>query len=350
MRLRLYDLRISEFPATNGICATDVHSVAMLANRCQRRLLYCKEAGEEGWYGTWAEVEYHGISRTIPYITLPSEHARIERLNVCRQSVPLQNQFYEYLTFGNGRMPQYYQNDDWCLPQGYMRNDAITWINLPNPPQMLRIYSTSSADANTRRVLIQGVDSNDNVVRTMDGPNQVQGEYVTLEPVFADTTFSYKEITGLQKDVTAGTIQFMALDPTTGVETLIHTMEPGEKVAGYRRYYLSNLPCSCCAQNSCVTPSDVEVLAIVKLELIPVKVDQDYLLIQNLEALIEEAWSVHFSDLESASTSQKAIIHHANAVRLLNGELNHYLGVQQPAISFKPFGSARLERINIGMT
>jgi len=121
-------------------------------------------------------------------------------------------------------------------------------------------------------------------------------------------------------------------------------MEPSEQTASYRRYYLNGLPFNCCPNQEYV-----QVSAIAKLDFIPVQVDTDYTLIQNIEAIIEEAQAVRYSRIDSVSAKQMAAEKHIQAVRLLNGELTHFEGKNDPAIIFAPFGSARLERVKIGM-
>jgi hypothetical protein len=39
---------------------------------------------------------------------------------------------------------------------------------------------------------------------------------------------------------------------------------------------------------------------------------------------------------------------HRMAIGLLNGELTHYQGLNEPAVNFAPFGDARLWRRQIG--
>ena len=356
MRLRLYDARISELPEVDGLCASDLSAVAKLVNRAQRRLLYAREAGDEGWYGTFAEILFSGISRISPFITASRNIARIEHLTVCHKAVPVQNQFYEYLDFGNGRMPRLHPCDNWGVMQGYGRNNAVTFANKAETAQFIRIYSTSTADAAAgNRVLLQGFDQNGATIYSQDGEHQVQGEYLYLDTPFATSANQFThQLQGIQKDITQGTLSFFAVDPATAEETLIHTMEPSEETAGYRRYYLNNLPRNCCStglsSNDCaVNNATLQIKAICKLELVPARVDQDWLLIQNLEALIEEAKSIHFSDMQDSASKNQANFHHLNAVRLLISELRHYYGKDEPAVQFRPFGSARLERLNVSM-
>lgn len=346
-RLRLYDCRNSRLPEVIGLCTANTHGLAGFVNAAQRRLIYCKEAGDESWWGTWAEVSFPGLSRTTPYITLPREIARIEKIMVCRHTIPVQNQFYEYLDFGNGRMP-HTCGGDFCQMQALTRNNAVTFRDLSSPPQIIRIYPTDIADVNAnRRVMVQGTDSSNNVVYTQDGLNQVTGEFVTITSPFVDTTFQFNTLTGFQKDVTSGPIQIFQVNPTTGEEIMLMTMSPSERVSGYRRYYLHNLPRNCC--DGLAMGSAFSVTAIVKLDLIPVVSDTDYLLLHNLEAITEECISVRMSEMDNLDAQKLAAVHHINAVRLLNSEIAHYLGKQSPAVNFAPFGSAHLRCQKIGV-
>jgi hypothetical protein len=90
------------------------------------------------------------------------------------------------------------------------------------------------------------------------------------------------------------------------------------------------------------------MLAMVKLDLVPVRVDTDYLLIQSLEAVIAEAQSIRLGDMDSAGAKQQAQERHVQAIRYLNGLSAHYEGTEQPAVLFSPFGSAHLSRQMIG--
>ena len=217
-------------------------------------------------------------------------------------------------------------------------------------PQILRIYAINPADINaSRRVLFQGIDSNDNTVYSQDGFNQTTGIFVNVVSPFANTPMQFNSLTGIQKDVTSGDIQIFQVDPVTGAQTLISIMQPGEQVASYRRYYFGNLPCNNC-QIPQVGIQPLQVTAIAKLELIPVVADTDYLLIPNLEAITEECQSIRYSEIDSESAKKMAAERHTQAVRLLQGELVHYLGKTNAAVGFHPFGSASLDRIKIGMT
>lgn len=349
-RLRLYDCRVSRLASVIGSCQSDLRAVANVVNTAQRRLLYAKEAGDEGWFGTWAEVAFV-VDPATPIITLPREIARLEVVNVCNRPVPVNNQFYEYLEFGNGRMPKRQIHCPGQI-QVFSRNNGVTFRDMTNPPELIRIVPTDPLDVG-RRVLLQGLDNNGRVIYTQDGINRVIGVFVSLDVPFAISPMQFNALTGIQKDITAGPVQFFQVNPTTGEEILLLQMEPGEQTAFYRRYFLNPLPRNCCgfvaAPCAPVTsPPQVLVTAIAKLELIPVAVDTDYCLIQNLEAIIEECQSVRYSEADTPGAKQMAQDRHIQAIRMLNGELAHYLGINKPAVDVAPFGSARLECQKIG--
>lgn len=353
-RLRLLDFRFSRGPNDCGFLETDLFGVSNLVNSAQRRLLLAREAGDEGWYGTWAEMVFV-VSRAQPFITLPRGVARIEACTVCDNPVWVQNQFFEYLDFGNGTLPKRFRCQCGTYLQAYQRNNAITFTDL-TPGMRVACFTTSATDA-TKEVLIQGIDSaTGEPVRSQNGSGMSDGEFLELgdpgTPVM--TTVTFDRLTGIQKDQTDGPLQFFQVDPTTGDQSLIHIMEPSEMVAGYPRYYYDALPSNCCTgltSNCCQalpTNDNLQVKAIVKMDLVPAQVDTDYLLIQNLEALIEECLSVHYSTMDTMPAKQFVDFHHRNAIRYLQGELVHYLGAMRPAINFAPFGTANLNRVKVG--
>jgi hypothetical protein len=355
-RLRLYDLLTSRLPSLVGLCQSDVPQIANYVNSAQRRLIYAKECREEGWYGTWAEVAFN-VSQATPYITLPREIARLESVNVCNIPVPVQNQFYEYLAFGNGRMPKdnQWRGNNGILTSAFTRNNAVTFTEMVSAPQFIVAYITSQSDVG-KRSLIEGLDASGNPIYSTDVTNNVTGTFLTFEPPSVATPMTLSTLTGIQKDITVGEVRYYQHDPATGEEILLLTMQPGETTASYRRYYLHNLPRNCCVANpleatgcnAVQSTTLIQVTALAKLDLIPVVAPTDYLLIQNLEAIIEECQSVRLSEMDSLSAKQMAAERHKQAIGMLLGELAHFIGLNFPAVGFHPFGFAKLRRQKIG--
>ena len=344
-RLRLYDLRNSRFPRILGLCQDNIPEIANYANAIQETLILDKSSGDEGWHGSYAEI-FFNVSRTQPFITLPREIARIEAAAVCNNPVPINNSFFEYLQFGNGRMVSGRCNCPGALA-GYERNNAVLFTELTNTPQLIRAYINNAQDVG-KRAMISGFDSNNKQVYSQDNLVIVQGQFVALNSPFETWPIPFNRITGIQKDTTAGEIDFYQVDPTTGEEVLILTMQPSETTASYRRYYFNNLPCSCCSVPG-AEEGTVQVSAIAKLNPVPVTTDVDYLVLTSREAFIAEAQSLRLQEADTGSAQQMAQIHHQRAIRLLIGESSHYSGINNPAVGFFPFGDPRCETANLQM-
>lgn len=108
-------------------------------------------------------------------------------------------------------------------------------------------------------------------------------------------------------------------------------------------------PWNCCSTpNVNPTQNFVRCTAIAMLEHIPVKTDSDYFLIQEASALTLEAQAIRMSKNDSPAAQAQARNYHLDAVRLLIGQTSRYLGRDNPAIQFKPWGSATLARAGVG--
>jgi len=338
--LRLKDVRQSRIPEAIGACAADNGKLLEIVNEAQQRLVFA--GGETGWWGSWARTVFNVTGTTDPYITLPRSIARLINMDICRNPVRIQNEFYEFLEAGVGLQPG-------CECNGletYDRGMFPTFSDIVPPNKRLRFYITDAADIG-RRALVQGTDQNGTTIYSLDGVDEVTGIYVAFTQPFVDTPFDITTLTGLQKDFTVGQVRVFEVDTVTGVSRLILTMEPSEEVAGYRRYFLNGLPNNCCGSTD---PAAVttQVTAMAKLALIPVAVDSDYLLISNIAALKEECQAVRFGEMDDSTSAGQAALHHRNAIKLLNGELIHHLGKERPAINFAPFGTAKLSHQRIG--
>ncbi len=80
---------------------------------------------------------------------------------------------------------------------------------------------------------------------------------------------------------------------------------------------------------------------------LPVSRDTDWLAV-NLSAMIEEAQSIFYGDMETPQAMNLSARHHQKAIKLLNDELRSQLGESLPAINYQPFGTADLSRAGIG--
>jgi len=336
-RTTLLDVRTSRIPGAIGVGADDNTTLVPTVNEAMQRLLTDPMAPDEGWWGTWSIINFD-LAQDDPYFTTPRGVARVTAVDICKKPVLLRNQFYEYLDFGNGRRPLNCSGRPICENLGaFDRGPVVSFKQLDPPNKKLRIFATDETDYG-KRVLIGGKDAFDNIIYSQDGFNRVTGEYVVLGTPFTDMVNGLNEWNGVQKDITNGQVQFFELDTVTGDTRLLLTMEPGETVGHYRRYFVNGLPNSCCGSTT------IQVSALCRLEFIPVAVDTDFLIIGNLAALKEECQAIRYEEMDSGEAKQQAGLHHARALALLGGELDHFVGKTKVSIAVPIWGSDRLKR------
>jgi hypothetical protein len=321
-----------------GVCQADP-MVAAYCNESQERLLMDPMTPEGGWWGGTVTMNLTVYATNgHAYVTTPAEIASLVVMGVCQTPVNIRNGFYEYLSYGNGLQPKSLTCGSTCYQpfQAYERDNVFTFTDLLPIPQKVRIYISDARDA-TYRVLLQGKDQNLLTIYTSDPltGTSAPGEYLTLASPFVDSVNQFSSITGIQKDQTYGPLQFFQVDPTSGAENALSTMEPNEGAANYRRYLINGIPIN----NLCCTGlSSIQVSAQGRLDFVPVQNETDYLIIPNVPALIEESLSIRFSRMESDNASKQSLLHHARALALLNGQLDTYTGKTNTAISLKISG------------
>jgi hypothetical protein len=323
-------------PESIGKCVTDIGSIAALVNEAQERLLNDPLAPEEGWWGGWVKMVFNVTAPNATIIT-PREVARIVVMDVCKNPIRIRNGFYEYLQFGIGLQPTGCTTDCNQILQAYERETVISTTEFVGN-KTVRAYPVAAGDVG-KRVLVQGQDHNGNNVYTTDALTQspIQGEYIVLTSPFVTTTNVFSTLTGLQKDSTLDDVRLFQVDPIAGTETSLATMAPSELTAQYRTYFLNGL------QNNCCSGALIQVSAQCKLDYIPAKNDNDYLLIQSVPALIEECMSIRFGRMDTMAAQQMSELKHQKALKLLFGQLDNYLGKERTAIHVPLFGSDRLK-------
>lgn len=337
-RVRIQDILASRLPSKIGLCQSDVAGVCEAVNEAVQRLIYA--GGETGFWGTWAKMVFN-VPWSNPYITLPREVARLTNIDVCLCPVSLQNEWYEFLQFGNGLQPK----GDSCnsarcgsFLEGYDRGVAITAVDLVPGSKKIRVRASDARDA-TFRTLIQGLDQNSNVIYSTDGTEEVNGTYVNLILPFADTTMEISRLDGIQKDITAGVVRYYSVDVNTGAEVLLLTLQPSETTASYRRLFINGLSSACCSQAG-VPACHSQVVGMAKLDFIPCRVATDYTIINNIPAIGEAMQALRLGDMDNPVALGMDNAHWRSAIRLLNQELVHWQGKFNVAIQSHIFGSA----------
>lgn len=333
----------SQWPAEAlGLCQADPQVIAY-CNQSQDELLMDPMAPDEGWWGGWATMHLSAfIMDHAAYVVAPREVARLIVMAVCNHPIEIRNGFYEYLQFGSGLQPKscHHTNCGQTF-QSFERDCAVTFSPLLPGGQTVRIYPTDTRDAGLR-VLIQGLDQNGQTILTTDPGTGLSapGEYISLSFPFSNSVNQFSKITGIQKDQTFGPLQFFQVNPATGAESSLSTMEPNEAVANYRRYLVSGIPNH---NLCCQSPAEpLRITAQARLDFIPVQNETDYLLIQCVPALIEQAQAIRYRRMDNGA--QQSMMHHQQALAFLNGQLDLYEGKVSTAIKMPIFGSNRMSR------
>lgn len=339
MRTTFSDFRQSRIPQAIGLCAADIPRMLSYCNEATERLI--RAGGDTGWWGGWYRTAFTVADDGT--ITLPREVARVANVSVCDVPIRIHNEWYEFLEAGVG--PQ--QDLTGCTSQcGYLqmfdRGTVATQVDIATSNKKLRVFATDSRDYG-KRILIKGLDNNQRVIHSTSGSMDVDGMFLTLASPFTDSDSIYTKITGVSKDYTYGDVLLYEVDIDTGAQVLLAIYGPTEINPSYRRYYINNLPATCCGGSE-----DVVVVGMAKIEFIPVTQDTDFLPIGNIPALKQECMAIWNEEKDSLKTRELAMVQHSSAIRLLQQELVHYLGRQRPAVNMPVFGSAKLENHGIG--
>lgn len=350
-RVTLRDARLSMLPQEVGLCAADLPQIASFVNRAQSILIGASP--ETGWWGSWAKIKLQA-TRCHPYITLPRQFARVINMEVCRFPIRVQNEFFELMEESIGTQ-DFNRRHNWCgALEGYDRGVFPTMRDIDSANQQLRVMITDPRDSGSR-ILISGLDQNGNPIYSQDGENSVLGFYMTFAQPFSNNGFIVTHIDTVQIDPIFGDVLLYQVDATTGAQVLLSSYQPGETSPGYRRYYINQLPCGCFChtqQSPCLAavplPRPIPITAMAKLDYIPASRDTDFLIVPGspvgMEALISQCRAIRFSGMDTMNALSMKGAADAYAVKCLNREIQHFMGISRPAVVFAPFGTARLDR------
>jgi len=304
MKLILSQIKTPCAKMLPGMTPGDARLVDYINEACERLL----------WKGKWPNCYgSFSIAASNGRIVWPRQIETIERwANNCTPGT-VQNDWYQWIDTGWGLRDEHSGYDGLTLmDQG---TDCVFANVSVQPGTTLKIRSSVSSDISPDRVLIQGMDSQGNWVRTLDAGVYVDGEYVTLNGTnYMSTVTNFSRVTGIQKPATDGFVSLYEVDPVTGYLNRLGYYEPSETVPNYR---VSLVP----GVNSDTVPIYVNVMA--KLRFIRASVGTDYVLPPNLGAIKLMIAAIY---KEENNLLQEAVGYEARALALLNEQLNHYIG------------------------
>lgn len=306
-----------------------------LVNKATRMLMT-----RGSFWGTVVRVKvctYNGC------ITWPRFVGSVLATSVCRHSIPISNQWYDFLPMSH---EDFLNNGSFQFMDGQCRGNLNTVMDGMTPvfnpiqcgfPQFIQVFPSVQADLG-QQITLFGLDINNQPVRSRNAMNIWQdGEVVTLAAPWVQTVNQFSVLTRITKAVTQGIVRYYQFNPTTGLLNDLVWHQPNETTPMYRHSRIHGMK----PGQSCPRMVD----ALVKLEFVPVAADTDLVLIPNLDAL--ESMIMAIKEKENGNIG-KAQAYEADAVHELNLEMRNRFPNSQVPAQVQCFGTARLERQNIG--
>lgn len=334
--LTLRDMRESRLPQVLGVSPTSTEFTAYINEGIERLI-------QRGyWEGTYQRVN---LCVTDGCLSFPRQIASIADVTVCNYPIKASNQWFEFMEDGNGTL---YANgcDSICPgPRFIDRGTYPTLTDIVGSNKRIRLYPRSSTDVG-KRVLIKGYDENNSWIRTESGGAWIDGFYLTLASPFVESDFDLKSITDVIKDETNETVLMYEVSPS-GVERLLGSYEPSERNASYRRYFIAAFSghATGCGCSECSSKS---ITGIAKLAYLPVSNENDRLYISHRPAIKEICMSIRFGEMDTVQAERQSLLHEQKAIKELQHQQQNIHPDRTIPVSMNVFGSATLNRKNIG--
>lgn len=298
----LSEARESTLRNISGSCPNTAEFLALL-NDATRSLL---RRGD--WPGTIVPIQICVYSGCIVF---PRYAGFIRAINVCKSRVPIRNHWWDFLLPGPDALSCWHQ---WCGAscRTVGQDRSPVFQDVMGEGRFIRAYCRYNADIG-KTLTIFGTDNNGQTLvhKNADG-SIAEGKVLTFGTPFASTDTYVRHIDRVLKDETEGPIDVYAYDAANDVLEDVAHYEPSETNPSYARYQLDLPRCG----NDCGTLKSV--VALVKLQFVPAKVDTDLVLIENLDALKLMMQSLKEREARNLELAKEF---EADAIRELNLDL-----------------------------
>lgn len=296
-----------EIKAVSKFCPDSAEFVALI-NQVTRKL-----ARRGDWSGTVVPIF---VCVRNGCVVWPRYVGRVRRINMCNQTVPVRNMWYEFMEGVNGCHSSW---KSWMGGECQLLDQGQTSVlqDVMGDGRTIRAYARCQADfGKTMRIF--GTDNNGQqlITKNTDGTWSA-GTPITLANPFGSTSVFVRHVDYVTRDATQCPVDVYAYNATTNVlEDLAH-YEPSETTPSYQRTKLGgSWPNSCStSQSPGCCQARKGVLALVKLKFIPAIADTDLILIDNIDALVLEIQATksrEAGDLVSMAAFQRAAIEELN--------------------------------------
>lgn len=285
----------------SGVCP-DSSEFASLINSCVRNLM--RRGDFEGTL-----VPLHVCVRN-GCLVFPRYVGHVRKLNLCSRELPVENIWYDFINrkdWNCGLWRSHCHGESGLMANG----QSPAYSDVYGDGRLIRAYIQAPEDVG-KTIRIFGVDNGNQPLRTHNSNGTwSDGWSITLADPYGTTADYVRRIDRVVKDVTQGQVLLYAYNVAGAVLEDLARYDPGETSPSYVRYKLQT---GHCGSGGCLR----SVVALVKLQFIPVKFDTDLVLIGNIDALADMMQS---AKLKKAGDLEQATKFRVSAVRELNAEL-----------------------------
>lgn len=315
-----------------GVCQNSA-KITSLLNEAQQRLLNRADKPVGSF------VIYKVCAGSTNCLSWPRQVRTIEAFAICKTPAVVRSSWFEFIGYPNG--PGLLGEDS--VP-GTMLVDRGTScafddvIATTAEPRRIAAIAANLADVG-KKITLRYINSSGQKVYSSIGGVVQEGEQLTLVspnaafPSNAAVTSADVATQGLYaviKEVTQYPVYLYEYDPTVPVDQnsitkMLAQYEPSEQVPIYRRSFVPGLTdwSACDSDSDADCTENKQLTALVRLQHVPVVVDNDPLVIGNLAALKLMVMAIM---REESNRLEESAIFEAKARAELDGELSAYLG------------------------
>lgn len=206
-----------------------------------------------------------------------------------------------------------------------------------NTGKIIRYHVTNAADYGKTITLYGKKYGGQPLQQQVDGVTE-NGLTITAAYPIAQTTTLVTKIESVVREETSSPAFLYEYDPATTKLRMLAVYEPSETNPNYRHMAIPALSCTpwMCGENG---EKVWQFEALVLLQYIPVKKDNDFLLIDDLDALAMAIQSIKFDEANDPTNAEAYM---KKAIRELNYEMRTKSPASQLAVTVNIAGSERM--------
>lgn len=317
MRRTLADVRSDDnrIAAAWNMCSTDTRITAIV-NEVQERLLP---------FNPWGSFARFRCQASDGLIVLPNEVAAVWAWATSNVPMKARDMAFEFVETTQG-----IQSSTNPSRQALDRGNTPVFRQITGITNNVKVYNDLTDDNNTP-VLLLGYDENGNWIRKRQAGVWKDGILVLSSTVGvialndAGNPQIFSTITGVQLSRRNGPVRLYSVDSITAATEFLAVYQYHETKPNYRVFYIPELDIVASTTNP------ITIDCVVKMELVPVVEDTDYLLVSCLPAIKDMGSAIIAAENEPVQENKAKSIAAGLALARadLEAELRHYVGAPQ---------------------